>query len=480
MNVKLFDKAAARYANNSVTSNLLPLAFDMAPEAERRRIFENVVAKILGEADGHAPVGLIGAQWIMRTLSRFGRPDIATMLASNRTYPSWGYMVENGATTIWELWNGDKADPSMNSGNHVMLIGDLVIWLYENLAGIRSDPVKPGFKSILMKPEPVGNLTWVSASHRSPFGLIESDWKIQNGQFLWNVTVPPNSEAVVYVPASEEKSVSEGGKPAKRAKGVRFLRMESERAVYRLGSGSYAFSVRNYRPADAPRPVVSTPVILPGDTAAACPSEFFIRIRCRTEGAQIRYTLDGSEPNILSPIYDAPFETDRTVTVKARAFKNGMTPSYSRTAIIDVYRPEINGLNYAYYDGKWTKLPDFKKLHPQKIGVAYGFAVGKAGMRGDNFGVVYRGMIQIPAEGDYTFFLTSDDGSRLAIDDSTVVLNDSTHSMIEKTGTIRLTKGRHRIQVDYFEATGDEGLSLEIQGPGLPRQTVPVSLLFRK
>ncbi len=86
-------------------------------------------------------------------------------------------MVEKGATTIWELWNGDTADPAMNSGNHVMLVGDLGIWLYENLAGIKSDPEQPGFKHIIMRPEPVGDLRFAKASHRSPYGLIASDWQ---------------------------------------------------------------------------------------------------------------------------------------------------------------------------------------------------------------------------------------------------------------------------------------------------------------
>ena len=90
--------------------------------------------------------------------------------------PSWGYMIEHGATTIWELWNGNTADPTMNSGNHVMLVGDLVIWLYEDLAGIKSDPAAPGFKHIIMKPTPVGDLTFVKATHNSPYGLISSEW----------------------------------------------------------------------------------------------------------------------------------------------------------------------------------------------------------------------------------------------------------------------------------------------------------------
>ena len=129
----------------------------------------------------------------MRVLTAGGRADLAYTIATQKTYPSWGYMVEKGATTIWELWNGDTADPAMNSGNHVMLVGDLGIWLYENLAGIKSDPEQPGFKHIIMRPEPVGDLQFVKASHRSPYGLIASDWQKKDGVFRWNITVPANT-----------------------------------------------------------------------------------------------------------------------------------------------------------------------------------------------------------------------------------------------------------------------------------------------
>ena len=130
----------------------------------------------------------------------------------------------------------------MNSGNHVMLVGDLVIWLYENLAGIRPDPEQPGFKHIVMKPQPVGDLKFVKATHRSPYGLIASDWRRSGGKFDWHITVPANTTATVYVPAKSAESVTESGKPAGQARGVQFVRMEGDRAVFRVGSGRYHFT----------------------------------------------------------------------------------------------------------------------------------------------------------------------------------------------------------------------------------------------
>ena len=152
-------------------------------------------------------------------------------------------MVEQGATTVWELWNGDTADPAMNSGNHVMLVGDLVIWLYENLAGIQSDPAQPGFKHIIMKPQPVGDLTFVKASHRSPYGMIRSEWRRGQEVFDWQITVPPNTTATVHVPARDAVSLRVDGKPLAKAAGVEFVRAESGRLVLNVVAGNYQFTV---------------------------------------------------------------------------------------------------------------------------------------------------------------------------------------------------------------------------------------------
>jgi alpha-L-rhamnosidase len=177
----------------------------------------------------------------MQTISETGHAAVAYQIAAQRTYPSWGYMVTHGATTIWELWNGDTANPAMNSGNHLMLVGDLVTWFHENLAGIRPDAAQPGFKHIIMRPTPVGDLTSVSASFDSPYGKIVSDWNIANGRFIWNVSVPPNATATIYVPTKDPTSVSESGKPVSAGRGIKLLRTEAGATVCDVGSGTYRF-----------------------------------------------------------------------------------------------------------------------------------------------------------------------------------------------------------------------------------------------
>jgi alpha-L-rhamnosidase len=189
--------------------------------------------------------GLVGGQWINRVLTEGGRADLAHGFATNTTYPSWGYMVENGATTVWELWNGDTANPSMNSGNHVMLVGDLIIWLYESLAGIKSDPAQPGFKHIIMRPRLVGDLTSVKAWHRSPYGRIASAWRLTGNTFDWRITVPPNCTATLHLPASGTGNISEDRRPINQIPGVKFVSLENGRAVFEVGGGSYHFVSRD-------------------------------------------------------------------------------------------------------------------------------------------------------------------------------------------------------------------------------------------
>lgn len=202
---------AGNYANGTVTANLLPLAMQMVPENERSQVESNLLHTIVEKNDTHISTGVIGIQWLMRYLSDSGHGDIAYQLATTDTYPSWGYMVRQGATTIWELWNGDTGNPYMNSGNHVMLLGDLLVWCYERVGGIRADESHPGFKHIILKPDfSITQLKSVRASHHSPYGTIRSAWQREGDRISWQVTVPTNTTAEVYLPDGSMKEVGSG------------------------------------------------------------------------------------------------------------------------------------------------------------------------------------------------------------------------------------------------------------------------------
>ena len=199
--------------------------------------------KTMKDFNGHISTGLVGIQQLMRGLSDYGRTDLAYRIATNRTYPSWGYMVDNGATTIWELWNGNTADPAMNSANHVMLLGDLIVWAYGYLGGISNAPGNVGFKQIQLKPYPVDGLDFVNTSFHSIYGEVRSHWKKEDGSFCWDISVPCNTSALVYVPVAD-KSIDPKEKKRIVGEGGTFLRMEGSYAVFSFPSGSYQLKTR--------------------------------------------------------------------------------------------------------------------------------------------------------------------------------------------------------------------------------------------
>ena len=208
-NDKYFNRVTGVYANNTVTANILPLWFGMVPKGLENKVLESIVDKTMNECGGHVSTGVIGIQQLMRCLTEYGRGDLALKIASNDTYPSWGYMVRNGATTIWELWNGNTADPAMNSGNHVMLLGDLILWEYEYLGGIRA--LESGYSKIQLKPYPIEGLDFVNCTYNSVSGRIESHWKREDNRFEWDIVIPANTTAEVCLPTANGYEVKTYG-----------------------------------------------------------------------------------------------------------------------------------------------------------------------------------------------------------------------------------------------------------------------------
>jgi alpha-L-rhamnosidase len=208
-NDKYFNRVTGVYANNTVTANILPLWFGMVPKGLEDKVMECIVDKTENECGGHVSTGVVGIQQLMRCLTEYGHGDLALKIASNDTYPSWGYMYRNGATTIWELWNGNTADPAMNSGNHVMLLGDLILWEYEYLGGIRA--LEPGYSKIQLKPYPIEGLDVVNCAYNSVSGRIESNWKREGKRFEWDFTIPANTTAEVCLPTANGYEVKTYG-----------------------------------------------------------------------------------------------------------------------------------------------------------------------------------------------------------------------------------------------------------------------------
>ena len=198
---RFFDAKSGSYGDGSATASLLPLAFGLVPAEQRSSVAAHLIDQIERVHDAHPCYGLIGCQWVNRVLTRLSRADLALRLAVQPTRPGLGAMIANGATTLWELWDGPAADPAMSSDNHTMLMGDLLTWLFGDVAGIRPDPEHPGFASFTIAPTFVAGLDWVTATHDSVRGLITSAWRVTGTTAHLAVDVPPSCLATIVMPA---------------------------------------------------------------------------------------------------------------------------------------------------------------------------------------------------------------------------------------------------------------------------------------
>lgn len=231
------------YGEKKLTDNLLALSFDLVPSDKKDLLLQKIEEIIMVDNGGHLSVGLVGAQWLMRSLSDNGMEDIAWKLATNTSFPSWGYMVENGATSIWELWNANTAAPNMNSQNHVMMLGDLIIWYFENLAGILTHPEASGFKQILMKPDFRKELHYLNASYLTVFGKVSSNWSRKDSDLEWKITIPANTKAIVYLPSSDMNLITENGILLKECEDIIDISQELGFTIIQIGSGTYNFNI---------------------------------------------------------------------------------------------------------------------------------------------------------------------------------------------------------------------------------------------
>jgi alpha-L-rhamnosidase len=222
-----------RIGTGTQTSYVLALAFDLLPDAQRadaaRRLADNI------RQYGHLTTGFLGTPHLCHVLTRFGHTDLAYQLLERRKYPSWLYPVTRGATTIWERWDGIRPDStfqeaSMNSFNHYAYgaIGD---WMYRTVAGLDWDEAQPGYRHILIHPQPGGTLNWARARYHSPYGWVESAWEKKDGKVALKITVPPNTTATVRLAGARLEDMPGGSKN---------LREEGGMVVFDVGSGEYS------------------------------------------------------------------------------------------------------------------------------------------------------------------------------------------------------------------------------------------------
>lgn len=242
--VREFVTPSGRVGENTQTAYVLALQFDLLPEAQRASVAARLAREV--RQRGHLTTGFTGTPYLCHVLTRYGYLEEAYRLLNRRAYPSWLYPITQGATTIWERWDGQKPDGSfqdagMNSFNHYAYgaIGD---WMYGVMAGLDIDPALPAYKHALIQPRPGGGFTRANVSHDSMFGTVGSAWTLEQGTFTLVVEVPANTRATVRLPRAALAGVTEGGQPLATGNGVTAVRQEGDSVVAEIGSGRYRFS----------------------------------------------------------------------------------------------------------------------------------------------------------------------------------------------------------------------------------------------
>jgi alpha-L-rhamnosidase len=234
------DPAAGTVGGNSQTELVLALGYGVAPADASQAVFKRLVDSLMAAPDGpRLTTGIFGTQWLMEMLSRNGRSDLAFALADRKTFPSWGWMLENDATTLWEHWAGSD---NTFSHNHPMF-GSISAWFFRWLGGIQAADDAVGFDRILIRPQLVAGLDWVKTSHNSIRGPIESNWSVDKEGAVYEIVIPPDTTAVVELPAAAGDSLSESDLPIKEAKGIKLLASGPSLHRLQVGSGNYRFKV---------------------------------------------------------------------------------------------------------------------------------------------------------------------------------------------------------------------------------------------
>ncbi len=222
----------------------LALKFDLLPDDLRGKAVQYLADDIAAK-DNHLSTGFVGVSYLLPVLTEGGKLDVAYMLLTQDTFPSWLFSVKQGATTIWERWDGwtpDKGfqDAGMNSFNHYSL-GSCGEWLYDTVAGIDWDPDAPGYKHLVIHPRPGGGLTNVKAGLHTVYGQVNSAWAVADGKFTYDLTIPANTTATVTLPTADAAGITEGGKPLSEVKEAVLASPVDGNATFTLGSGTYRF-----------------------------------------------------------------------------------------------------------------------------------------------------------------------------------------------------------------------------------------------
>ena len=226
-------------ANNPAAAIALALCFDLYPDEFIEKAMKQMIESIHNRPGRTLPTGIQTSHRVLLALSSNGFHEEACRIMNLRDNPSWGYMMNQGATTIWENWEGT------GSLNHFAL-GSVCEWIWNYIAGIVPDEAAPGFKHFIIAPKPCGPFTRANSEYESVRGLVVSNWKYEKDIFQLEVIVPPNTSATVHLPAQDVNMITESGIPLSEAQCVEFLGTDDNISECKVGSGNYSFEVKSY------------------------------------------------------------------------------------------------------------------------------------------------------------------------------------------------------------------------------------------
>lgn len=475
---KFYSKAAFEL-NNQIKNKLLKIpllslfhhspsellmfldALDLS-RGQIKRLEQHLKKSLVGQYRAKISSGLIGLRVLMKTLSEHKLLDLAYSIANDSTYPSWGFMLKNGATTIQESWTGNRHE----SQNHLLLTGDLLHWLYGYLGGIQYN----SYGEITLKPYIPNGLKLLEVTHKTPLGTIKSRWKKLNGQLHWYVDIPFGARVKVVAP----------GKILRIYQTKRNENPFTKNGVITLSSGAYELICKIE--SEAIRTPLSAPFFSLQDQYINVKKDTLKPVLIHTDQPQvnIRYTTNGTLPRFFSKKYKQPILVQKNQLLKARAFSQKQSASFTKTLILDQFDSTTNGWNYKYYQTRADSLPDFNGLIAVDSGQISFFDLKSIQKRKHYWATTFEAFIRIPRSGHYTFYISSDDGSRLLINDISVVENDGVHYNLLKSGTVKLKRGVYPIKIEHFNLWSFNHLALFLSGPKTPKQNIPLSWIYYK
>jgi alpha-L-rhamnosidase len=229
---KFYIPATGRFDNATQSAQVFSLWYDFTPDKEKTL---NVLDQEFKRHNDHISSGIFGTKMMFDVLRQNDRSELAYRVANQKDYPGWGFMMAQGATTLWETWKYPDNAPSQN---HPMF-GSIDEWFYRALLGINS--MEPGFRKIQIKPQPVGDLLWAKGSYESVKGKITSDWKRDGNQFTLHVVIPPNTRAEIWIPCKADDAIRESGQPITANGPEGIPGYKNGYFILTVGSGTYTF-----------------------------------------------------------------------------------------------------------------------------------------------------------------------------------------------------------------------------------------------